>query len=339
MASATRTHAVGAWKNLPIDDPESLVDLEIEIPEPGPHDLLVDVRAVSVNPVDMKVRSSFTPGDGPKILGFDAAGVVTGIGSQVTAFAVGDEVYYAGSIARTGSNAASQLVDERITGHKPRTLDFAEAAALPLTTITAWETLFDKLAMNRDTTGTLLVMAAAGGVGSMVVQLVRQLTGVEVIAATSRPESTEWAQVMGAHHVVDRRDLIEQVRAITPAGVDAIFTPFSAGNVETFAELLKPRGAVVAIDEPEGLDLLPLKSKSQTWHWELMFTRPLFEPDSDYQHELLEEVARLVDAGTLRTTLSTRLGPLNAETLREAHKRIETFGTVGKIVITAEPVT
>ena len=236
-------------------------------------------------------------------------------------FAVGDEVYYAGSIAGSGSNAGLQLVDERVIGHKPSSLDFAEAAALPLTTITAWEALFDKLGLERDATGTLLVLGAAGGVGSMVVQLARRLTGLTVIATASRPESIAWARDMGAHHVVDHHRWIAEVRRVAPGGVDDVFTPFSTGNVDAFAEVLKAHGAVVAIDDPEGLDLLALKTKSITWHWEFMFTRPLHEPESTYQHELLDEASRLVDAGILRTTLTARLSP---STRRPCAERTDT---------------
>jgi NADPH2:quinone reductase len=317
-----------------VDAETSFVEIEIELPDPGPHDLLVEVRAVSVNPVDVKVRATFE--GGPRVLGFDAAGVVVATGSAVTAFAVGDEVYYAGSIARSGSNSERQLVDERIAGPKPAGLDFAEAAALPLTTITAWETLFDQLRLTMDSTGTLLVMGGAGGVGSMVTQLARQLTGVRVIATASRPESAEWARTMGAHHVVNHHHLLEEVHAIAPEGVNWIFSPFSAGNVETYAKIMRLHGEVVAIDEPEGLDTLPLKSRSQTWHWELMFSRPLYAPEDDTQHKLLAEVARLVDAGVLRTTMTERLTPINASTLREAHRKVESSASIGKVVVAAE---
>ena len=334
--TATRTRAVAYLHNGPIDASDALIDIDLDVPAPGPHDLLVEVRAVSVNPVDVKVRAGVDPAGEPKVLGFDAAGVVVGTGDAVTAFSVGDEVHYAGSIARPGSNAALQLVDERITGHKPTSLGFAEAAALPLTTITAWEALFDHLRLGPESRGSLVVMAAAGGVGSIAVQLARRLTGVTVIGTASRPESTRWAEDMGAHHVVNHHHLREEIQKVAPDGVDAILSPFSAGNVETFAEILRPRGEVVAFDEPEGLDILPLKSKSQTWHWEFMFSRPLHEPESTYQGEVLEKVARLVDDRVLRTTISDRLGPLNAETLREAHRRLESSTTIGKTVLTVD---
>jgi NADPH2:quinone reductase len=332
----TNTKAIAATQPGPVDSETSFVDIEIELPAPGPHDLLVDVRAVSVNPVDVKVRASFDRTSGPKVLGFDAAGVVVATGAEVTTFRAGDEVWYAGSIARSGSNSRLQLVDERIAGRKPTTLDFAEAAALPLTTITAWETLFDKLRLGTESSGTLLVMAGAGGVGSMAIQLARQLTGATVIATASRPESAAWATSMGAHLVVDHHDLKDAVRAVAAAGVDWILSPFSAGNVETYADLLVVRGQVVAIDEPAGLDIRPLKVKSQTWHWEFMFSIPLYSPESTDQQRILDETARLVDAGVLRTTLSQRLSPITAETLREAHRLVEGSGAVGKVVVSAQ---
>jgi zinc-binding alcohol dehydrogenase family protein len=204
---------------------------------------------------------------------------------------------------------------------------------LPLTTITAWEALFDKLGLERDSTGTLLVLGAAGGVGSMVVQLARRLTGLTVIATASRPQSIAWARDMGAHHVVDHHRLIAEVRRVAPGGVNDVFTSFSTGNVDAFAEVLKAHGAVVAIDDPEGLDLVALKTKSITWHWEFMFTRPLYEPESTYQHELLDEASRLVDAGILRTTLTARLSPLDARTMRRAHRQVESSTTIGKVVV------
>jgi zinc-binding alcohol dehydrogenase family protein len=329
---SARTAAVGVYDGLPIEDEAALVDVEIEVGEPGPHDLLVEVRAVSVNPVDVKVRATLGKQEEPRILGFDAAGVVRGIGPEVTAFAPGDEVYYAGSISRTGSNAGLQLVDSRIVGHKPSSLDFTEAAALPLTTLTAWETLFDKLRLGADSTGRLLVVSAAGGVGSMVIQLAGALTGMEIVGTASREESAQWARQLGAHHIADHHALVESVRKVVP-DVQYVVSPVSAWNIEAYAELLTPRGEIVAIDEPPGLDLRPLKSKSLTWHWELMFTRPLFEPESTRQREILDEVAGLVDAGRIRTTLSTTLDRLTADSLREAHRMVESGRMVGKVVL------
>jgi NADPH:quinone reductase len=339
--TAHKTNAIAALRSGPVDAPDSFAAIELELPPLGLHDLLVAVKAVSVNPVDVKVRASFPNDQGPRVLGFDAAGTVVETGRQAGDFQPGDlkpgdDVYYAGSIARPGSNAELQVVDARLVGRKPASLDFAQAAALPLTTITAWETLFDQLHLTRGSGGHLLVMAGAGGVGSMVTQLARALTDTSVIATASRPESIEWARTMGAHHVIDRNQLTAQVKAITPQGVNWVFSPFSTGNVETYAELMALRGQVVAIDQPEDLDILPLKQKSQSWHWESMFTRPLLEPESTYQRELLNKVARLVDAGAIRTTMNTRLTPFTADTLREAHRIVESSGAVGKVVVSRD---
>jgi zinc-binding alcohol dehydrogenase family protein len=331
---AEKMRAVGYRKALPISDPASLEDLEVPVPEPGPRDLLVRVEAVSVNPVDVKVRASSDPGGEPKILGYDAAGTVVATGSDVQLFFPGDEVYYAGSIDRPGTDAQFHVVDERITGHKPRGLTFAQAAALPLTTITAWEALFDRFRLNPESSGVLVVLGAAGGVGSMVTQLTRALTRMVVVGTASRPESQQWAREMGAHHVIDHHDLVGGVRGITPDGVDHVFSPHTAGSIEDFAEILRPGGAVVAIDEPEGLDILPLKNKSIAFHWEFMFTRPLYQPpDLVEQHELLDRVAGLVDEGTIRTTLTQQLGPISADTLREAHTLVEAGRMTGKVVV------
>jgi zinc-binding alcohol dehydrogenase family protein len=332
----TTARAVAALSAGPVDADTSFVGVDIEIGTPRPHDLLVQVRAVADNPVDTKVRSSFGPTEAPKVLGFDAAGIVVSTGSEVSAFSVGDEVYYAGSIARAGANADYHLVDERITGHKPRSLDFAAAAAVPLTTITAWEALFERMGLGRESTGNLLVMAGAGGVGSMAIQLARQLTGVTVIATASREESAAWARKLGAHHVVNHHTLREDLRGVAPGGVQYILSPFSQGNVQTYADIMSVHGQVVAIDEPPSLDTLPLKSKSQTWHWELMFTRPLFDPESTAQRDLLDEASRLFDSGVLKSTLTRKLTPINPDTLREAHRAVEGSSMIGKIVVATE---
>lgn len=326
--------AVGFWKALPISNPESLVDAEVPVPTPGPHDLLVRVEAVSVNPADVKSRSGSDP-KGFRILGYDAAGVVTAVGDAVTMFAVGDEVYYSGQIDRPGSNAQFQAVNENIVGHKPASFDFAEAAALPVATLTAWEILFDHFGLTERSTGTLLMVGAAGGVGSMVLQLARARTGLTVVGTAGRGDSKRWATEMGAHHVVDRHDLVASVHAAAPDGVDYLVSPFSKGNIDAYAELIRPLGHIAATDEPEGLDLLPLKAKSVTWHWEFIFTRPMLLPDDTYQHELLEETAKLVDAGRVRSIATTRLGPLDARTMRDAHARVESSAAIGKVVVTA----
>ncbi len=327
--------AVGHFLGLPVDDPDAMHDIELPDPVPGPHDLLVRVAAVSVNPADVKRRAGLRRSDRPRVLGYDAAGTVEAVGAAVTRFRPGDEVWYAGSFDRQGSNAELQVVDEHIVGPKPRSLDMAEAASMPLTTITAWEALFDRLRLNRESTGSLVVLAAAGGVGSMVTQLARTGTDLTVIATASRPESRRWALDLGAHHVVDHhRGLAAEVLSVAPHGVEYVFSPYSAKNVHEFARMLRPRGEVVAIDEVA--DINPLKPKSITWHWELMFTRPTYEPGDDYQHRLLRESARLVDEKILRPTMTTRLGPLNAATLREAHRLVESSTTIGKVVLTLD---
>ena len=331
---AEKMRAVGYRKALPVSDPASLEDLEVPVPEPGPRDLLVRVEAVSVNPVDVKVRASSDPGGEPRILGYDAAGTVVATGTGVTLFSPGDEVYYAGSIDRPGTDAQFHLVDERITGHKPRSLSFGQAAALPLTTITAWEALFDRFRLNPESSGVLVVLGAAGGVGSMITQLARALTRMVIIGTASRPESQQWVLDHGAHHVVDHHDLVQGLRGIAPDGVTHIFSSHTAGSIEDFAEILRPYGAIVAIDDPQGLDIMPLKNKSITFSWEFMFTRPLYQPpDLVAQHELLDRVAEMVDEGTIRTTLSQELSPINAARLREAHALVEAGRMVGKAVV------
>lgn len=317
-----------------VEDPSAFAEATMPVPAPRPHDLLVEVRAVSVNPVDTKVRAGLRDSDPPRVLGFDAAGTVVGIGDEVSRFAVGDEVYYAGSIGRPGTNAEFHLVDERIVGRKPSSLDFGAAAALPLTTITAWESLFEKLRVDSADSGTIVVVAGAGGVGSMVIQLARSLTDLTVIATASRPESQEWARGLGAHHVVDPRRLREDVRSCAPGGVDYIFSPHSDGNVESYADIMGVHGQVVAIDEPEGLDTLPLKQKSQSWHWELMFSKPLFAPEDDSQHRILGRVAELVDAGKIRSTVNRELLGFTIDNLRTAHQVSESGGAIGKVVLT-----
>lgn len=329
----TTTRAVAALEPGAVEAPASFVDVDIDLGPFGDHDLLVEIRAVSVNPVDLKKRVSFDKETGPKVLGYDAAGVVLAVGDRATAFAIGDEVYYAGSMARQGTNADHHLVDERIVGHKPTSLSFVEAAAVPLTTITAWETLFDLMKLTPDSSGVLLVMGGAGGVGSMVTQLARQLTGVTVIATASRVESRDWATKMGAHHVVDHHHLKEQVSRVAPEGVDHIFSAFSAGNEQIYADLMPVHGQVVAIDGPAGFDISPLKPKAQTWHWESMFARPQFQPESTAQQKLLNEAARLFDAGSLQSTLTQTLHGLDATTLREAHRKMEGSTMVGKLVV------
>lgn len=330
----TATTAIGYEKNLPATDPEALTAREVEVPELGPHDLLVEVEAVSVNPVDVKLREG-APANGFKVLGFDAAGTVREVGSAVTLFAPGDEVYYAGSIDRPGTNQRLHVVDERITGRKPQVLSFGDAAALPLTAITAWETLFERLALTEDSTGTLLVIGATGGVGSIMLALADALLpNVTVIATASDDERSAWVRNLGAEHVVNHRDdLAEQVLAVAQDGVDWLFTAHSAGQIETYARIVRAFGHIVAIDDGPR-DVFPLKGKSIAWHWELMFTRPLRQtPDMIEQHQLLNTVADLVDQGRIRTTATTTLAPISPTTLREAHELVENGRTVGKVTV------
>jgi NADPH:quinone reductase len=330
MSSRT-ARAVAYSRNGPIDAPDALIDTEISVGEPTDFDLLVQVRAVSVNPVDVKLRAGRDPGAEPVVLGYDAAGTVLAVGESVRRFRPGDEVFYSGVYTRQGSDAGLQRVDARIVGHKPRNLGFAEAAAMPLTSLTAWEVLFDKLRLTAESTGSLLVMGAAGGVGSMIIQLTRALLAeIEIIGTASRQESADWARDLGASRIVDHHRLVDE---LGESSIDLIFSPYTDGQVVDFARILKPRGEVVAIDEPEGLDLLPLKDKSQTWHWEFMFSRPLYEPASSYQHEALEQISGLLEAGAIRHTMTSRLGTLDAASLTEAHRMVESGRMIGKVVL------
>lgn len=330
----TSMTAVASFDALPVDDPSSLQDVRIAVPELRPRDVLVRVLAVSVNPVDVKVRGSLTATDTPRVLGFDGAGIVEAVGAEVTSLSVGDEVWYAGDISRQGSNAEFQAVDERIVARKPTSLTFAEAAALPLTTITAWETLFDRFELSADSTGTLLVLGAAGGVGSVLIQLAKALTGVEVVGTASREDSSAWARTMGADRVVNHHHLRDEVQAAVPAGIDYLFSPHTEGNVEDYAAIVRPFGRIAAIDDPPHLDLMPLKQKSISWHWEFMFTRSLLEtPDMVEQQRLLARTADLVDRGIIRTTMTTSIPDFSAEGIRQAHREIESGRTIGKVVV------
>ncbi|GAB2853140.1 zinc-binding alcohol dehydrogenase family protein [Actinocorallia aurea] len=333
--------AVAYTRSLPVDDPGCLVDVEQPVPRPGPRDLLVRIEAVAVNPVDAKTRLGDDPGGVPRILGYDAAGTVVEVGDAVELFAPGDEVYYAGALDRPGANAEYHAVDERLVGRKPATLAWHEAAALPLTSLTAWEGLFERLGLaETGGAGVLLVTAAAGGVGAMVVQLARRLTGLTVIGTASRKETAEFAREMGAHHVVDHhRPLVPQLRDLAPDGVTHIFgTAGTARNLPAYAEVLRPFGAVVAIDDDTTLELGVLKRKSASFHWELMFTRSLFQtPDRALQGHYLTRVADLVDEGVLRTTARRDLGPLTAASLREAHRLQESGASIGKTTLTGFP--
>jgi zinc-binding alcohol dehydrogenase family protein len=332
--------AIGYQHSLPISDPQSLVDFDAPKPQPGPHDLLVKVNAVSVNPVDTKIRVRVTPPEGQyQILGWDAAGVVEGVGSEVTHFKIGDAVFYAGSVVRPGTNSEWHIVDERIVGRKPTKLTFAQAAAIPLTSITAWELLFDRLHVSHghlSGTGPLLILGGAGGVGSMLIQLASKLTGLTVIATASRPESRQWCLDLGAHHVIDHsQPLGAQLEKIGFKSVPLIASlTGTQQNFPMLAEVIAPEGKIALIDDPESVDVNLLKTKSVSFHWEWMFTRSKFQtPDMIAQHRLLNEVSSLVDHGTLQTTLAKPLGAINAANLREAHRILENGHSIGKIVL------
>ena len=332
--------AIGYTKSLPIDDPQSLVALDLPKPEAIGRDLLVEVKAVSVNPVDTKIRQRREDPDGKsQVLGWDASGVVVAVGADVTGFKVGDEVFYAGAIDRPGTNSEYHLVDERIVGHKPQSLDWAQAAALPLTSVTAWETLFDRLDVRKPVPGAanaILIIGGAGGVGSITIQLARQLTDLTVIATASRDETRGWVEDLGAHHVIDhRKPLADQVAALGLGAPGFVFsTTHTDEHVAEIATLIAPQGRLALIDDPETLDISPLKQKSISVHWELMYTRSLFQTaDMAEQGRILDEVARLVDAGTVKTTLAENFGRIDAANLRKAHARIESHTAKGKIVL------
>ncbi|EJN08026.1 zinc-binding alcohol dehydrogenase family protein [Herbaspirillum sp. YR522] len=322
---------------LPTSDERALVDIELPDPTPGPRDLLVEVKAVSVNPVDTKIRRGAAV-TAPRVLGWDAAGVVRAVGAEVSLFKPGDEVFYAGSLTRPGANSQLHLVDERIVGRKPSSLDMADAAAIPLTAITAWELLFDRVGVpeNGGEGRRLLVIGAAGGVGSMLLQLARKLTRLTVIGTASRPETVQWASDLGAHHVIDHtRPLAQQLQALGMDHVDIVISlTHTDQHYPQIAEVLAPQGQFALIDDPATLDALPLKRKSISLHWELMFTRSMFgTPDMIKQHELLQRVSRLIDDGVLRTTVGERFGTINAANLRRAHALIETHRARGKVVL------
>jgi NADPH2:quinone reductase len=332
--------AVGYSKPLPSDDPQSLVDFDAAMPEPAGRDLRVAVRAVSVNPVDTKVRRRATPPAGQmKILGYDAAGIVDAVGPEVTLFKPGDEVFYAGSIQRQGTNAEFHLVDERIVGRKPATLSFAEAAALPLTSITAWELLFDRLGALPGgglDPRTLLIVGGAGGVGSILIQLARRLTGLTVIATASRPETQDWCRQLGAHAVIDHsKPMKEQIAALRVQPVKLIASLTNTEqHYKALYDILAPQGRFGLIDDPAEFNAMLFKGKSASIHWEAMFARSMFGTDDMIaQHRLLNEVAELIDRGVLRTTFERSFGTINAANLRQAHNLIESGTSRGKVVL------
>lgn len=332
--------AIGYYHPLPIDDAQALVDLDLPTPELRPRDLLVRIQAISVNPADVKLRANAKPpADTPRILGYDAVGIVEAAGPEARLFKPGDAVFYAGTIDRPGTNAELHAVDERIVGPKPQSLTPAQAAALPLTSLTAWELLFDRLRVpygQKLSGDALLIVNGAGGVGSILTQIARRLTGLTVIATASRPETVAWCRDMGAHHVIDHRQPLDE-------GLKAIGIPqvrYVAGLTATDAhqraiiEALAPQGALAMIDDPKIFDIVPFKRKSLSVHWELMFTRPLYgTADMAEQHRILGEIAALVDSGVLRTTLREDYGPITAANLRRAHAAVESGRSIGKTVL------
>ena len=336
--------AVALTRYLPIDDPQSLVDVELPTPQARGRDLLVRVAAVSVNPVDTKVRAPRPQVEAqPRILGYDAAGIVEAVGEAVEGFAPGDAVFYAGDITRPGSNAQFQLVDERLVAKKPARLDMAQAAALPLVSLTAWELLFERMPYALDAGGqgrSLLILNGAGGVGSIAIQLAR-LAGFQVIATAGRPQTRAWCERLGAHHVIDHhRPLPAQLAALGFAQVDAVLNLVDTDRYwDVVGEVLAPQGHVGLIVEPAGALRIgdPYKAKCIGIHWEMMFARARFRtPDMAEQGHILARVAALSDAGALHDIASELLGPIDAVTLREAHRRLESGNTIGKLVL-ADP--
>jgi len=331
--------AVGYYNPLPATDPKALEDLDLPAPRPGPRDLLVEVKAVSVNPVDTKVRRSrAAAGGAPVVLGWDAAGVVREVGPEVSLFKPGDEVFYAGDLTRPGTNAELHLVDERIAGRKPSALDFAQAAALPLTALTAWEMLFDRMKIppGGGSGEAILIMAGAGGVGSIAVQLARRLTRLTVIASASRPQTADFAKAMGAHHVIDHTKLLaDQFGAQRlPAPLYVFSTSSTARDLPQFVEIARPQGVIGAIDDDEVVNVAPLKRKALGFVWELMFTRSLYGTDDLIeQHRILNEVSSLVDAGLITTTMTERIRGINAANLLRVHTKLESGKAIGKTVL------
>ena len=336
--------AIGFKECGSIDREDALIDVEIPDAVAGPRDLLVRVKAISVNPVDTKVRAAAKPRDGqPMILGYDASGIVESVGAEVTLFAPGDEVYYAGTIARPGTNAELHAVDERIVAHKPRSLSWAEAAALPLTALTAWEILFDRLRVPRSEEAggkSLLIVNGAGGVGSILVQLARQLTGLTVIASASRPETIAWVEGLGAHHVIDHhKPLADELARIGLKSVDYIASlAASDHNLPQYAKIITPQGSLALIDDVKSFDIVPLRQKSVTVAWEGVFTRSIYQTgEMIEQHHALAEIARLVDEGVLRGTLTSEVGPIDAEHLKIAHRLVESGTSIGKVALAGFP--
>ncbi len=336
--------AIGLYEHLPVENPESLIDVDIAKPVASGRDLLVRVKAISINPVDVKRRASGEHETEPRILGWDVAGVVEQVGSDCTLFKVGDEVYYAGSVTRPGGNSEFHLVDECIVGNKPKSLDFAQAAALPLTSITAWEALFERLGVSHTASNNhqkrILIIGAAGGVGSIATQLAN-LAGLIVIGTASRPETMQWAKEHGASYTIDHhKAFAPQLKQLGFDAVDYIFCLNSTDkHWDDMVEVIAPQGKICSIVEMRNpINLSALQSKSATFVWEFMFTRSMYQTaDMIEQHNLLNQLAQLIDEGKIRTTLTEKLEPINATNLREAHKKVESGKTIGKIVLTKFP--
>lgn len=336
--------AIGLSRYLPVSDSQCLQDINCDLPKPGARDLLVKVEAISVNPVDTKVRAPKEQVENPpRILGWDACGTVVSCGNEVSLFGPGQRVYYAGDISRAGCNSEYHLVDERIAGLAPASLSPEEAAALPLTSLTAWEALFERLAIPLDTQNaeaankTLLIIGAAGGVGSIAIQLATQLAGLQVIATASRPESSDWCKQMGADRVLNhQQDLAQQFQQSELSKPDYILCCQPADQYfDTMVELIKPQGHICGIvDNQQPISLQKLKAKSATFSWEFMFTRAMFQTDDMIeQHHILNEVSRLVDEGILKGTRTETLSPINSQNLRLAHQRLEAGTMIGKLVL------
>ena len=336
--------AIGYTQSLPISNSQSLIDIELPQPTASGHDLLVEVKSIAVNPVDCKIRQNVAPKEGEyKVIGWDAVGEVVAIGESVSNFKPGDRVFYAGDLNRQGCNAQYQLVDERIVGNKPKSLSDSETAALPLTTITAWELLFERLAIKQQqpdskeqSNEVILIVGAAGGVGSILVQLASVLTGATVIATASRESSASWVKKLGADYVVDHtKPLVEQIEKLNIGQVTHVASlTHTDSYLDSYVELLAPMGKIALIDDPQSIDIKKLKPKSISLHWEFMFTRSMFNTaDMSEQHRLLTKVADLIDQGYLQTTVGKNLGTINAENLRTAHQLIESGKSIGKIVL------
>ena len=333
--------AIGYRTPSPISAADAFGDIELPKPQPKDRDILVEVKAISVNPVDYKVRGSTPPADGAewKVLGWDVAGIVAAVGPDVAGFKVGEEVWYAGSITRSGANAEFHLVDERIVGKKPSKIGWADAAALPLTSLTAWEAFFVRLDVKKPVPGAaaaILIIGGAGGVGSIAVQIARQFTSLTVIATASRPETRDFVASLGAHHVVDHsKPIAGQVAALGIGAPAFVFsTTQTAKHIDDIAELIAPQGRLCLIDDPSGFDIMKFKRKAVSIHHELMFTRSIFQtPDMDEQGRILNEMSSAVDDGKIRSTAMQNLGSINAQNLKKAHAQLESGTTIGKVVL------